>query len=261
MVMARMSGELFDQVADLYDRARPAYPEELFDELIQQAGLSESSRLLEIAPGTGQATLPLARRGYRIVAVELGKALSAIAKDNLDRYPHVKILSCAFEDVDLPDNSFDLVYVATAFHWIRPDKQFSKPHLLLNEGGHLAIIKSNHIASDAGNRLFDATQPIYRKYWPTDPGAACLTALDEVAAPTFDEGLFKLAAFKCFPQTISYDTMAYCDLLSTESDKLALTVEKREGFLQEIRELVNERFSGIAERRYTNSLLILKRRN
>ncbi|HET8788172.1 MAG TPA: rRNA adenine N-6-methyltransferase family protein, partial [Actinomycetes bacterium] len=65
----------FDQVADLYDRVRPGYPAALFDDLAELAGVGPGARVLEIGPGTGQATVPLAERGCRVVAVELGAGL------------------------------------------------------------------------------------------------------------------------------------------------------------------------------------------
>jgi protein-L-isoaspartate O-methyltransferase len=70
----------FDEAAELYDRARPGYPAALFDDLVELAGIGPGSRVLEIGPGTGQATVPLAERGCRIVAVELGPQLAAVAR-------------------------------------------------------------------------------------------------------------------------------------------------------------------------------------
>lgn len=40
--------------ADLYQRARPEYPEALYDALVATAGLSAGDRLLEIGYATGQ---------------------------------------------------------------------------------------------------------------------------------------------------------------------------------------------------------------
>ena len=50
----------FEQVPELYDRARPNYPVEIFDDLVELAQLPQSARIIEIGCGTGQATLPLA---------------------------------------------------------------------------------------------------------------------------------------------------------------------------------------------------------
>src|ERR671933_454382 len=56
----------FEEVPELYERARPLYPPELFDDLVAYAGLEAGSRVLEIGCGTGQATLPLAERGLAV---------------------------------------------------------------------------------------------------------------------------------------------------------------------------------------------------
>jgi hypothetical protein len=41
---------------------------------------------VEIGPGTGQATLPLAERGFEIVGVELGERLTAFAREKLSAF-------------------------------------------------------------------------------------------------------------------------------------------------------------------------------
>lgn len=57
----------FDSATELYGRAGPQYPAELFDVLITIAGLQRGDRVLEIGCATGQATRPLAERGLSIV--------------------------------------------------------------------------------------------------------------------------------------------------------------------------------------------------
>ena len=63
---------IFDEVPELYDRVRPGYPAQLFEDVVGLSGIGARARVLEIGPGTGQATLPLAQRGYELTAVELG---------------------------------------------------------------------------------------------------------------------------------------------------------------------------------------------
>lgn len=77
----------FDQAAELYQDARPEYPEELFNRLMDVVGLRPGDRVLEVGAGSGKATLPLARRGLRITAIEPGPALAARARNNLAGYP------------------------------------------------------------------------------------------------------------------------------------------------------------------------------
>ncbi|GAA1694057.1 hypothetical protein GCM10009680_37260 [Streptomyces yatensis] len=88
---------IFDEDAELYNRARPGYPPELFDDLAEVAGTGPGCRVLEVGAGTGQATLPLAERGCRITAVELGADMAAVARRKLAGFEAVEIVTADFE--------------------------------------------------------------------------------------------------------------------------------------------------------------------
>jgi SAM-dependent methyltransferase len=168
----------FDQAAELYDRVRPGYPPALFDDLTELAGIGPGCRLLEIGPGTGQVTLPLAERGCQIVAVELGAELAAVARRNLARFPHVQIVTAGFEDWPLPTEPFDVVLAATAFHWIDPAVRVSKAADALRPGGMLAIIATHHIAG-GDEAFFAEVQGCYERWDPkTPPSLRLPTAAD-----------------------------------------------------------------------------------
>lgn len=68
--------ESFDLAPKLYDEGRPAYPDEAIDWIIRRTGITTADPLLEIGPGTGQATVKFAQRGYRVHCVERGKNLA-----------------------------------------------------------------------------------------------------------------------------------------------------------------------------------------
>ena len=101
MSQQKDSGRLrstFDEVAYLYDEVRPGYPEHLFDDLASLSGTGPGAKVLEIGCGTGQATLPLAPRGYRVLCVELGANLAAIAQAKLADHPDSRVLTSSFEE-------------------------------------------------------------------------------------------------------------------------------------------------------------------
>jgi 16S rRNA A1518/A1519 N6-dimethyltransferase RsmA/KsgA/DIM1 with predicted DNA glycosylase/AP lyase activity len=89
----------FDSAAPLYHRAPPGYPEELYDELARLAALRPGDRLLEAGCGTGKATVPLARRGFRITCFELGAALAAEARRNLAGFAGVEVIQAALQAI------------------------------------------------------------------------------------------------------------------------------------------------------------------
>lgn len=135
----------FTENAELYDRMRPRCPPELFNDLATLARLGPDSWVLEIGPGTGQATLPLAQLGCSILTVELGAEMAEVARHNLSSFPKVEVDVSAFEDWPLPKQKFDLVVSANAFHWIDENVRMSKAADALREGGALAIISTHHI--------------------------------------------------------------------------------------------------------------------
>ena len=125
----------FDRASSLYDEVRPGYPDELFEDVVSLSGVPPGARILEVGCGTGQATLPLARRGYGLLCVELGENLAASARHNLAAYPRVEVRTGEFEETPLPEGSFDLLVSATAFHWLDPAAAYPKAARSLRPGG------------------------------------------------------------------------------------------------------------------------------
>lgn len=109
--------DAFDESASIYHAARPRYPAALYEDLVSDAGLTPAARLLEIGAGPGTVTIDLARRGFRITALELGPELADQARHQLADHPGVSVITTAFEDwVRPPDAAYTLVYAANSWH-------------------------------------------------------------------------------------------------------------------------------------------------
>ena len=63
----------FDTVAELYETARPEYVDALYRRIFDYIAIDESSSVLEIGIGAGEATLPMLRTGCKLTAVEYGE--------------------------------------------------------------------------------------------------------------------------------------------------------------------------------------------
>lgn len=254
---------IFNNDAELYHAVRPRYPKELFDVLVQIAQPQDNARLLEIGPGTGQATQLLAERGYMITAVELGADLARVARKVLNIYNNVRIITGAFEDTEFPPESFDLVYAATAFHWVKPEMKFTKTHKLLKSGGYLAIINTNHVSDEMGDDFFFASRPIYKKYKPADSydDAFRLNRVAELRPDKLDEKLFTQIVFGTFPLAIQYSAKGYAQLLSTYSSVHIIEPGKRVQFLEDITKLIEDRFDNNFVRHFGFTLTIGKKKN
>jgi SAM-dependent methyltransferase len=250
----------FDQAAELYDRARPGYPPALFEDLAELAGVGPGCRVLEIGPGTGQATVPLAERGCHIVAVELGVELAAVARRNLARFPEVQVVTAGFEDWPLPAEPFDVVVAATAFHWVDPEVRVAKAADALRPGGALATIATHHVAG-GDEAFFVEVQACYERWDPDTPPGLRLPAAAAVPASSREldrSGRFGPVTFRRHEWELEYTSAGYVDVLRTYSGHRALEAVAQANLLACIAELIDTRFGGQISKRYLTELQVAR---
>ena len=249
----------FDDVAALYDAVRPGYPAELYDDIRALSDVPDGGNILEIGCGAGQATLPLAQRGYRITCVELGAELAAIARRNLAAYPDVEVRVGAFETEPLPEAAFDLVVSATAFHWVAPES-YPKLARVLRPGGAIALCWNEHIAGAIDGGFFDRVQAIYRQHAPafTEDWKGLPTAdeLPNRSAILADTGLFGDFTICRYPWVAHYDAASYVDQLNTYSDHLALPADRRQRLYDGIAHMIDGEFGGEIAKQYLAILYV-----
>jgi SAM-dependent methyltransferase len=250
----------FNEDAERYDRARPRYPAQMFDDLAA-AAVPRGERVLEIGCGTGQATIALAERGYGIVAVELGPEMATVARRNLARFDSVEVVTAAFEDWPLPDEPFDVVFSATAFHWVDPAVRVSKSADALRPDGLLATVMTEHIAGGS-EEFFVEAQDCYERFDPATPPGLRQQSASEIPQDDRElatSGRFGPAKFHRYEWESSYTTAEYLDLLLTYSGHRALPAAQRSGLLNCIAGLIDENHSGRVVKRYLTELRIAQR--
>lgn len=154
----------FNEVVELYDKMRPGYVEELYQDIFEYAKINKHSKVLEVGVGTGQATLPFLEKGCSLVAVELGDNLANFTAQKFKNYDNLTVENVAFQNYNATAESFDLVYSASAFHWIGEEPGYTKAHTLLKSGGVFARF-ANHPFKDKEKEALDvAIQKLYSVY-------------------------------------------------------------------------------------------------
>jgi SAM-dependent methyltransferase len=251
----------FTEDAELYDRVRPGYPAELFDDLAELTTVGKDCRVLEIGCGTAQATVPLARRGCQVVAVELGEQMADIARRNLAMFPAVRVVTAAFEDWALPAEPFDVVFAATAFHWIDPETRVQRAADALRIGGSLATITTHHIAGGSVD-FFHEVQAYYEKFDPSATAGFRLAPAVKIpfdSSETDQSGRFSAAVFRRYEWELSYPSRQYLDLLSTYSNHRVLDPARRILLLECIGKLIDGSYGGQITKRYLSELQVATR--
>lgn len=157
--------KIFDTIPDKFDQYRPRYSQELFDWLLKYADIGPDKSVLELGPGTGQATDPVLNTGCDYHAIELGEHLYAKMKEKYADRPNFSIVNDDFITHDFGDQKFDMIYSAATIQWIPEKIAFSKTFELLKPGGVLAMMLTHSDYKQANEILYEKIQKIYDEYY------------------------------------------------------------------------------------------------
>jgi SAM-dependent methyltransferase len=207
----------FGTVAELYDRARPSYPEALIDDVLALAG---SGPALEVGAGTGKATVLFAARGCEVLALEPSPAMAAIARQNC---PKATVEEAEFERWEPGGRSFGLIFSAQAWHWIDPEVRFRKARDLLADGGLLAAFwnrvdwEACALSAELLDVYFRIAPELATSDWMLPAAVAGEHWLDDVTgADLLDPEV------RSYPWSLEHSTSEYVDLLRTHSHHIIL---------------------------------------
>jgi SAM-dependent methyltransferase len=251
----------FNGIASTYDRTRPEYPGEIFDEMIRYSELSAGAPVLEIGAGTGKASIALAELGYRLTCVEPGNQLAEILRDKLARFPDSSVLVSTFEDADLQGEEFPLLFSAQAFHWVDPTLRLKLAHRALEPGGVLAVMGNAPLPGS--EPVHEEIQTAYAEYmglndfstgqrrWygkRTNPFSVDVEASD----------LFDTLELRQVHSIHEYETQAYLALLTTHSNHQALPPDRLEKLLAAVGAAI-DRDGGMFRVEYVCSVYMTRR--
>lgn len=212
----------FNQAAETYNKSRPSYPKPVIDWIIKKTQLKSSDHILEIAPGTGQATMSFAKKGYKIHCVELGDNLAGILKDKTKGLD-VTIDVADFDLWEPTINSTDMVLCATAFHWLNPETAYKKCSELLSEKGKLVLMwhafsTKNPLVKEAYDILFSYYP---KRKWEKDINLFRREQINK-------SGYFTVQDFLDYEWHVEESKAAYIKGFFTQSSYLALDESLKE---------------------------------
>ena len=261
-------GRVFNEVPEVYDRVRPTYPDELFDDLVTITGVSRRSSILEVGCGTGQATRSLAALGDSVTALEPGDGLAALARQKLEAFPNVEVETTTFEQWHDRDRRFDLLVAASSWHWVDPSVGWRRAHEVLNPGGWLAVLGNVVVRRTGELEVYAETADLHERFCPANPGWGDPPLEDEVRSntegwgpPNEDrDGRFEPTVVRWYPVVQWFDGKGFADLLRSTSLYRKLDADVREPLLDAIAERIRSHLDDRVPRRYLSMLRAGRRR-
>ena len=245
----------FNEIPELYESMRPLYPAAMMDDIQQVSQIPQLGRILEIGCGTGQATLPWAKKGYVMTCLDLGEQTIAFVKNKMAAYHKVQFIHADFETWEFDDRSFDLVIAGSAFHWINGEIGYPKLSRILKPTGYVALFWNMHYTLD--NPLYHAIQEVYQAVNPELSKQRNREKLEIRIAKRVkefdDSGLFQPVQIRIYPWEQTYTADEYIRLLDTFSDHIIMDPGLKVPLYSGIKDVINEH-GGVIVRPYHTAL-------
>lgn len=228
--------KVFDRIPEQFDKYRPRCTPELFADLIAYAGITEESKVLEMGPGTGQATEPILNTGCEYHAIEIGEHLAAKMVEKFGERENFHLTVGDFITHDFGEEKFDMIYSAATIQWIPEEVAFQKTFDLLKPGGVLAMMSVHGNYRDANPELYEKIQNVYRMHFRP--------AIEYPHRNFKYENAVKYGyvnyEVRSFPLVRVFNADDYVNYVGTHSDHIVIPEPHRTPFFEGLRKVVKE---------------------
>ena len=216
------------------------YPAQLYEDLLNCVLLDQSSKVLEIGIGMGQATEPFLNTGCSLIAVDSDEKMTAACKEIFGENPRFAAITSCFEDFESEAETFDFIYSASSFHEVDQEMGYTKAYSLLKSGGVFARFSNHSMRAIARPNLSSALQKLYSIYLPrTGTPRPYKEAQAQKRAELALKYGFSDISYKRYYQTRTYSTEEFLSYLATDEDHLQMSETKRATFFNEIRKTLD----------------------
>ena len=254
----KKESEMFNQMADYYDKYRPNYPDDIIRAIIGEAGLTKGSKLLEIGAGSGKATAQFANFGFEMLCIEPGEDLVKKGNETFGG-KNIEFVASRFEDYDIIKVAyFDAIISAQAFHWVSQPEGYVKCAKALKDDGYLALFWNYDIndGSDYDKKL----AAIAEKYG----AVSCISkaehekCMGRITDEMAESGLFSAPKAVCAELEINYSTDEYFGYFLTGNVFVQKSEQEKQRCFEALKEFA-ERHGGIIKRSYTCKLYLAQK--
>lgn len=250
----------FDDDPGGYERSRPVAPGQVFDEAVTRAGLGPGSAVVEIGPGTGQATRELSQRGLRVLGLELGPGLAALARRNLAGVAGVEVVTSSFEAWDPSGAHFDAVVACNSFHWVDPGVRFGKAAAVMGSMGHLVVLDTPWVIPEDADRFWWAVQDDWVAVGASrvDPATKHPDLVNDLEVEVEASGAFERPVVRRLRFEVRYTAEGYAMALSTQSAVKELPYDAQTELVARVRHRL-ERSGGSVTAHFLAVLTVARR--
>lgn len=242
----------YNCVAQAYDRTRPRYPAKIWAYIQEIAQLNPSKSVLEIGCGPGIASIELAKSRVNLKCLEPSQSACELARSKCANYPQVEVINTTFEEWDLADQKFDLVFATTSFHWVLPEIRNQKTAAALKDNGRLVLMWNT--PPQPSYEVHQSLAEVYQTYAPQlakyETHQNYERNLAKIGQEVIDSGYFRNMVSEQLISQVNYTVEDYLTLLTTLSPYIRLEEQQRTLLLAELQQVLELNYASSLELEY-----------
>lgn len=224
----------FSGKAENYVKARPDYPNKLFDFLKLNYGINKKSVFADIGAGTGIFTKKLLEYGCSVFAVEPNSDMRKALKAALGKNNNLTIVEGSDKSTKLSDNSVDFVCAAQAFHWFDADLFKKECNRILKPDGFVILVWNTR---KSDSKIVRCNAEVCKKYCPEFTGFSGGKQSSHEKTDQFFGGNYKLVKFQ---NDLEYDKDKFISRMLSASYSLTENDKNYSEYIKALNEFFNK---------------------
>lgn len=135
------AGKAFDwgRTSSDYARFRDIYPQEFYDKILQRNLCISGQKVLDLGTGTGVLPRNMYPYGAKWTGTDISDNQIAQAR-RLSKGMDIQYVVCAAEEIDFPDQSFDVITACQCFWYFDHERIMPELARMLKDNGRLLLL-------------------------------------------------------------------------------------------------------------------------
>jgi ubiquinone/menaquinone biosynthesis C-methylase UbiE len=137
----------YSNLADAYLK-RPEYSEEALNQMLAIAEVKQQARICDVGAGVAHLTIPLAKRGFKVDAVEPNDAMRANGTKRTSAMSNVSWFEGTGEETGMKDHTYSMVTFGSSFNVCDRAKALLETKRILQPNGWFACMWNHRDLND-----------------------------------------------------------------------------------------------------------------
>ncbi len=163
-------GKAFDwgKTSADYARFRDIYPQEFYGKILNRNLCMNGQSVLDVGTGTGVIPRNMYKYGASWTGTDISKEQIEMA-EILSKDMGIKYYTAATEEIDFPDNSFDVITACQCFWYFDHERVMPNFYRMLKPGGSILVLYMAWLPFE--DKIANASENLVLKYSPNWSGA------------------------------------------------------------------------------------------